>query len=115
MRKPAGGSTVIEPVANQKILEDRFELLREVIAHRLGSVQFLAQIGRQLVRRWSGLDRSKVERRGGACVSFVREVVGLEDQRARIAWLELQRLVDRASGVRAVLETATRVGETDAG
>ena len=50
-----------------------------------------------------------------SCVPFFSEVVGLEDERAKVAWLERQCLLDRGLGSGIVVETATGVGEPDAG
>ena len=110
MREPARGSAVRKALAEKPILEEGLELRCIAIAHSLRPANFLAQIGRQLIGRGSGLDRGKVEGRSGACVAFIGKMVGLENERAQVARFEGERLVHCGARGHVVLEAAAGIG-----
>ena len=78
----------------EPLAQERFKRGRVSLAQRTGARHLVAQLGGHLVRRRRRVDRRPVEGRSRARVADGGELVGLDDERAQIARLQDERLVD---------------------
>ncbi len=106
--RPVGRPRTGEPVQ-----EKRLEIARVPFAHQLGPRELVAQRGGHLGGRRSDADRVPIERDRAARVAQRGQVIGLEDERAEILRLELERLVERGVDPGGVAQVPARVREPD--